>query len=289
MRTRRVDVGPLELEIVEARASAGDGPASPLLLVHGFTGSKEDLAEGLDGLAGHGWHAVAPDLRGHGRSAQPPGEEDYLPELMVSDLLNLADRLGWDTFALLGHSMGGALAQLLAVEHPQRVSALVLVSTFCGPVAGLRAEVVAMGTAIVRQGGLEALAPVLAARRESDPVAMASRRRIEAMRPGWAEKGDRRLLSCSDAMWLSLAPRFLSWPETAGPMGSVSIPTLVVCGSDDATMRPDCERLAAAVPGSRLVVVDGVGHSPQLEAPEAFWAEVSRFLESTRRTAAAPG
>ena len=68
MRVRRVPVGDVALEIAEA----GEG-GRPFLLVHGFTGAKEDFSPFLDDLAALGWHAVAPDLRGHGGSDQPSG------------------------------------------------------------------------------------------------------------------------------------------------------------------------------------------------------------------------
>lgn len=270
---RRIRTGTVSLEVIEA----GTG-GRPLMVVHGFTGAKEDLAEHLDELAAGGWHAVAPDLRGHGSSDHPSGQGAYSPEIFVADLLGLADALGWPQFALLGHSMGGALAQLLVLDHPERVSSLVLMSTFCGPVAGLAPDLVALGAAIVAQGGVEALSMALAVRRASDPVAVAHREKMEASRPGFGDGADRRLLACSPDMWLAMAPRFLTWPSTLERLAGVAVPTLVVTGADDTTMRPDCERLAAAVRGARLVVFDDTAHSPHLEVPEACWAAVTDFL-----------
>src|SRR3954465_6875076 len=69
---RRVGVGPVELEVLEAGEGGG-----PLLLVHGFTGAKEDFADHVDDLAAAGWHVVAPDQRGHGRSDAPADEAAY--------------------------------------------------------------------------------------------------------------------------------------------------------------------------------------------------------------------
>lgn len=270
---RRIRAGTVTLEVAE-----GGAGGRPLLLVHGFTGSKDDLSEGIDGLAAGGWHAVAPDLRGHGGSDHPRGEASYTPTLLVEDLLALAGALGWDRFALVGHSMGGALAQRLTIHHTERVSALVLVGTFCGPVRGLEQGHIDLGSAIVRQGGMEALAPALAARREADPHAVAARERLERARPGYSDAADQRLLACSPDMWLALAPRFLSWPATADALAATKVPTLVITGSEDGTMRADCEHLATSVPDARLVVVDGAGHSPQLEQPALCWDEIRAFL-----------
>lgn len=266
-------MGDVNLEIVES------GPGGrPLLLVHGFGGAKENLAERLDELAAAGWHAVAPDLRGHGSSDHPEAADAYEPATMMGDLLGLADALGWNRFALVGHSLGGGLAQLLVLQQPGRVEALVLMSTFCGPVRDLEPDLVALGTAIVRQGGMEALAAALAARRASDPVAEAARRRMEAIRPGHGARADRQLLACSATMWLALAPRFLDWPPTDGALAALAVPTLVVTGSDDQAMRADCERLAQVIPGARLAIIPGVGHSPHLEAADRCWAEIGEFL-----------
>src|SRR5580704_557581 len=106
-RTIRVD----GVELVVAESGAG---GRPLLLLHGFTGAKEDFTEWLDPLAARGWHAVAPDHRGHGSSSKPASDDAYSFAILADDMLGLADALGWDRFALLGHSMGGMVAQVMA-------------------------------------------------------------------------------------------------------------------------------------------------------------------------------
>ena len=107
MRTRRADLGDISLHVVDA----GEG-GRPVMLVHGFTADSDEVAGVIGPLAELGWHAVAPDLRGHGRSDRPTDAGAYSFELMAADVVALADWLGWDRFALLGHSMGGGVAQL---------------------------------------------------------------------------------------------------------------------------------------------------------------------------------
>ena len=258
-------------------AEAGRG-GRPLLLVHGFTGAKEDLTDGLPTLAERGWHAVAPDLRGHGSSDHPPGRAAYEVDVFVADLLGLADALGWDRFVVLGHSMGGAIAQRLALDHPGRVDALVLVSTFHGPLA-IDPDLVGLGVAIVQNGGMSALAAALDARRESDPAATAARRRIEQASPAHARRLGAKLLACSQDMWLAMAPQFPDWPDTLADITTLDVPTLVVVGEEDETMRGHCERLAGTIPGAAFALVPGTRHSPQLEAPDRFWPVVLAFLD----------
>src|SRR3954452_10231452 len=86
--TRGVSVNGLQLAIAEA----GEG-GRPLLLVHGFTGAKEDFTDFLEPLAELGWHAVAVDNRGHGASDKPAGVDSYSLELFTEDTLALADEL----------------------------------------------------------------------------------------------------------------------------------------------------------------------------------------------------
>jgi pimeloyl-ACP methyl ester carboxylesterase len=116
--------GPAELAVAEA----GEG-GRPLLLVHGFTGAKEDFTDFLDPLADLGWHAVAPDQRGHGGSHKPESEDHYSFDAFTTDLLGLIDALGWERCAVLGHSMGGMVVQLAVLRAPERFDALVLLDT----------------------------------------------------------------------------------------------------------------------------------------------------------------
>src|SRR5215467_13789014 len=111
---RHVNLDDIQLSVAEAGAGQ-----RPLLLVHGFTGAKEDFTSWLDQLAHLGWHAVAPDLRGHGASSKPAEESAYSFEALADDVRRLADVLGWDRFVLLGHSMGGMIAQFVARDVPE--------------------------------------------------------------------------------------------------------------------------------------------------------------------------
>src|SRR6266508_3822678 len=94
---RTVTVGDVELNLAEAGVGG-----RPFLLLHGFTGAKEDFTDYVDRLAEQGWHVVAPDHRGHGDSAKPDDEAAYGFSVFASDALGLADALGWDQFVVLG-------------------------------------------------------------------------------------------------------------------------------------------------------------------------------------------
>lgn len=268
-------MGDIGLEVAEA----GQG-GRPLMVVHGFTGGKDDFSDFLDALAGRGWHAVAPDLRGHGSSDHPPGEDAYDFPILAADLLGLADALSWERFTLMGHSMGGMLGQILAIEHPERLYGLMLVSTFHGPVRGVDPELVQMGAMIVRQAGMEGLSQAMAARRDASPTATAHFERMAERRPGYREWSERKLLATSPDLWVALAPRFLTQEDRLERLAGVTVPTVVVVGANDETMLEDCRRIAATIPGARLAVVPDAGHSPQFENEAAWWKATVELLDT---------
>jgi 3-oxoadipate enol-lactonase len=273
MRTRRVDLDDVSLHVVDA----GEG-GRPVMLVHGFTANSDEVAGVVEPLAELGWHAVAPDLRGHGRSDRPTDAGAYSLELMAADVVALADRLGWDRFALLGHSMGGGVAQLIALDHPERLTGLVLASTFHGPVPGISMELVQLGCWVVREAGMEGLADAQAGRRAENPESVAAFERLQEAIPGYAEQSRARLVSTSPEMWMAMAPRFVDQEDRLSRLAALDVPTAVIVGELDGTMGDDCRRLASSIPGASLTVIPGAGHVPQLEQPEAWWAALSEFL-----------
>jgi len=250
MHERTVTVEGLDLVVAESGVGG-----RPLLLLHGFTGAKEDLTEWLDPLAARGWHAVAPDHRGHGRSAQPELEEAYSFSILAADALGLADALGWERFALLGHSMGGMVAQIMATTAPQRLTGLVLMDTGHGPVEGLDPELAAAAVAIVRQRGMGALAELMAT--HASPLETPAHRRLVADRPGYAEFGDRKLRASSPHLYAALTAQFLDSPDRLDALRALppALPTLVMVGEQDGPFIGPSQRMAAAVPGAVLTVI----------------------------------
>ena len=174
---RPVRVGDVTLEIAEAGVGG-----RPLLLVHGFTGAKEDFADWCDRLAERGWHVVAPDLRGHGASDHPPRAEDYSLDLFEADVLGLVDELGWDRFVLLGHSMGGMVGQASPSTTPTGSTGSCS-WTPSRPVAAA-ARPCSLYKAAGRVFGMKTMARFL---RKPPPRSPESVRRLYAERPGYGE------------------------------------------------------------------------------------------------------
>lgn len=107
-------------------AEYGDPGGTPLLLLHGMPRDSGSWAGVAPELASAGHRVLAPDLRGHGRSART---DSYSLEEMREDVRQLADVLGLDRFVLGGHSMGGTVATLFAERYPGRLTGLILVDS----------------------------------------------------------------------------------------------------------------------------------------------------------------
>ena len=282
MRTRRVELGEVTLEVAEAGAGG-----RPLLLVHGFGGAKEDFTHVLDDLAARGWHAVAPDLRGHGASDKPEGEEHYSLTRFADDVAELVAALGWSGCGLLGHSMGGMVAQELALARPDLVVALVLMDTVHGPITWLDPDVVAMGVAVLRDEGVDAFVDLSNLLRDADPLVTPANRRLLTEKEGYAEFCDRKARATAATMRTAMMPAFSDQRERLDALAAaVRVPTLVVVGEQDEGFLEHSHALADAIPGARLVVVPDAGHSPQFENQEAWWAALVGFLDEVTRAAA---
>jgi len=262
------------LEVLEA-----GGGGRPLLLVHGFCGAKEDFADFVQPLAERGWHVVAPDLRGHGASAKPGGEDAYDFAIFVNDLLALVDELGWDRFVLLGHSMGGMIAQHLVLDHASRVAALVLMDTSHAAPDGLDPDLLAAGVEVLRTDGLEKYLELTQAMADDDPLGSEANRRVMRERPGYEEFCARKERDASVDMRVAMLPRFTTQADRLEALRSVQVPTLVIVGEQDAAFVAHSERMAKAIAGARLAVIADAGHSPQFENPDGWWSALASFLD----------
>ena len=268
--------GPVSIALAEAGAGG-----RPLVLVHGFTGAKEDFVDHLDALAERGWHAVAPDQRGHGASSQPDDEAAYTFDAFAADLIGLLDALGWDRCVALGHSMGGMVVQTAILSAPERFEALILMDTSH---RGLRADLalVALGVELARTEGIAAVLAAQEALAQSDqPLGTGPGQRLVETRPGYKEFGDRKMLASSAHMYAAMLATITSAAaiDRLPDLPRISVPTLVLVGEEDAPFRKPSARIAEAIPGAELVVLPDGGHAPQFETPELWWKALTAFLD----------
>jgi 3-oxoadipate enol-lactonase len=269
--------GPLSLCIAEA----GSG-GRPLVLIHGFTGAKEDFTDWLDLLAAAGWHVVAPDQRGHGASHKPDDEAAYSFDVYAADLLALLDALGWSTAVALGHSMGGMVLQTAAVQAPARFEAIVLMDTSHRAVRADRG-LIDLAVGIARAEGMAAVMAAQDALADDDtPLGNDIDRRLKQERPGYKEFGERKMLDSSPAMYAAMITAITdaaSGLDRLDDLRMLPMPALVLVGEHDEPFLRPSERMAEAIPNADLVVIPDAAHSPQFENPEPWWKALRAFLD----------
>ncbi len=260
------DLGDLKLHFTEHGTPGG----APVLGIMGF------------GLDQRFWAAQVPavtqthrfitfDNRGVGRSTA--GAVSSIDE-MADDAVRLLDHLGLDETVVFGVSMGGAIAQRLVLDHPERVSALVLAATWARPIEFMRRQT-QVARRVVELQGAEGLVDASL---------------LFMFTPRFFEVGQEAIDRMVEAFFAETGPDPASQEvlygqldaivkhDTLAELGRISVPTLVVGAKMD-LMVPGfaSEEIARAVPGAELVMLES-GHGAMMEDMEAFNAAVTRFL-----------
>jgi len=257
------------------------GHGSPLVLAHGFACGLRMWDPQVKALA-RSWRVVTYDLRGHGISGAPADAAAYSQPISVADLRALLEHLEIRRAAVGGLSMGGNIALNFALAHPEMVTALVVADTGAGSdeTADWVATAHAFADALERDG-LETFAdaalsnPLFARYAAQGPAA---ERFIRACLMTHRARGlahtAREVLAKRPTIY-SLAPR----------LRDLSVPTLLIVGEQDEPCVKVHRFIADTIPGARHVVIPGVGHLTNLEAPDAFNRAVSTFLREAARRA----
>jgi pimeloyl-ACP methyl ester carboxylesterase len=251
----------------------GPADAEPLLLITGFTISAAIFEPVLDRYAGT-LQCILYDNRASGRS-ESPLRPTSMPEL-AADAAGLLEGLGLPSAHVYGVSMGGMVAQELAIAFPERVRGLVLgCTTPGGPLAARpsSAQLRALGTAMADSGRGPARAWLAGAlfsdafRREHPDEVLRLLRSFAAHRPG--------ARGMTSHLWATI------YHDTMARLWRIQAPTLVMHGTHDALAPPANARLLAErIPDAELAMVEGAGHAYALEAPER---SSQLFLDWLRR------
>lgn len=246
----------------------GEGD-EPLVLVHGYTGDIGDWDEQV-GVFSKTHRVVALDHRGHGASDAPAGTDAYSIERMAMDVEAVIEDAGVGRYHLVGHSMGGGVAQEMALRNGDRLRSLTLFGTGpdfdFGRVPAVKAFM-ENRVRIAEEQGMAALAAqpstmpdpphVPASRREYE------RKRMEAMSPHGFAGG-----------WHAL----MSWQGTRDRIQSVRTPALLIAGSLEPAVKT-MTWLHEQMPGSELLIIEESGHSPQWERAAIFNEALRKHLE----------
>ncbi len=272
--------GEVELECQEA----GIGP-HPFVLVHGFTGSRDDWREHLEPLAGFG-RTLAVDQRGHGGSSNPGDPAGYTLDQLCADLAALLSALDADPCDLLGHSMGGMVALRYVLAHPQRTSSLILMDTAAGALEVPEpARKLMEGVAeLARSAGMAGVAGVMQNAMQGGgnfgPPQVASAdafdTSFERVRP--------KLEQMDPEAFATLGSALFAEAPVVARLGEIRCPTTVIVGEADQSFREPSQLMADSIEGAELVVIPEAAHQPQLENPKAWFEAVSGHLRRARET-----
>lgn len=260
----------------------GDGDGPRVLALHGWL----DNAASFIPLAAHlpGVQLAAPDLPGHGRSAHLAPGAEYTSGVAVNAVLDIADALGWDTFSLLGHSMGAGIASLVAASVPDRVRRLVAIEALGGLAETVERTADRWREAIAAARALpgkqlrvfaDLAAPVRArmqANQLSEPAArLLVERGVRPVEGGFVWSSDPRLTLPT--------PQRLSEAQLARLVAGIVCPTTVIYADPPQAYFPEPLRTqrAALLPDGRLHVLAGTHHL-HMEDPAAVAARMLAFL-----------
>jgi pimeloyl-ACP methyl ester carboxylesterase len=233
----------------------GEGPT--ILLSHGFSATSMMWQGQIDALS-QNHRLVTWDMRGHGRSASPEDPALYSQAHTVADMTAILDHLNVDKAIIGGLSLGGYMSLAFHAEHPERVSALLIIDTGPGYNSDKGRDAwnrTAMATAKgLEQNGLAALT------NRSGEMAAEQHRSAEG---------------------LALAARGMLTQNDAGVISSlteIQVPSLVLVGEQDEPFLKATDYMAAKIPNATKVVIPDAGHAANIDQPGRFNAAVKDFL-----------
>ena len=250
------------------------GTGVPLLLIHGFTSSTFSWKDVFEPLS-HSFRVIAVDVKGHGFSDKPDG--DYTRRAQAALVVQLLDYLKIDKAWLVGNSMGAEIAVNVALLNGNRVAGLVLIDS-----SGVNVE------------GGESLAPayikIPVLGRLFVALALTSDRLVRSgLKKSFYDDSkiteDRvdvyyRPLKTRSGQLAAVRARTQAGQFPIEPqLDKVTVPTLIIWGAEDIVIPVAAGRkMNALIPGSKLVIIDHCGHTPQEEQPARVIEEIQRFV-----------
>ncbi|WP_051242022.1 alpha/beta fold hydrolase [Stappia stellulata] len=248
------------------------GGARAVVFLHGIGAGAEMFAPQIADL-GRRCDAIGWNLPGYG-GHDLDGEMTF--DGLVAALLAFLDRLHFARVDLVGHSIGGMLAQAFVARHPERVRTLVLSAT--------TAAFGSRDGSFQKQFVIERLAPLDAGRTMPDlaaefvPGLVGSRAVPEA-----ADQARAAMSEVPEATYRA-AIRCLATFDARDALPLIPVPVLLIAGGEDRNApAPTMRRMADKIPAARVVELEGIGHLAPLECPDAFTGEIRSFLKDTDR------
>ncbi len=244
----------------------GDGPL-PLVCIHGV-GSYKEVWDGVLACLPKTFRVLTFDLRGHGASARVQGR--YEIDDFVDDALSLADHVGFGVFDLAGFSLGGLVAQRIALTRPDRIRRLALISTVAGRTPEERQRVAARLEAL-KSGERGAHYDASLSRWLTEEFQTHNPEIVARLRARNAENNP----ECYAAAY-----RVLAETDLGDDLHRIACPTMIITGEDDQGSNPRMARLMhERIAGSALHVLPKLRHSVLTEAPDRIATLLTVFLD----------
>lgn len=251
----------------ELHGDSGD----PLVFVHGYTGDITDWRNQIPEFS-RTHRVLIVDHRGHGRSEAPAARSAYTITEMSRDVEELAERAGFGRYHLLGHSMGGAVVQELALRSPEKLLSLTLQDTAHRFNFDSAPQIAAWRDwrfKVAETKGMAAVAEM------EPPVAPPPH-----MPPERLAETKVRLARMSVDAFIGAWQGLSAWEGTEDRAHTIETPTLIIYGDlDMPALVQASARLAQLIPNSEVAVVPETAHSPQWERPALFNTALSGFLQ----------
>ncbi|MCU1655967.1 MAG: alpha/beta hydrolase fold protein [Pseudonocardiales bacterium] len=254
-----------------AALQAGAGDVADILLVPGYTGSKEDFGPLMDPIADAGFRVTAIDLPGQFESAGPDDPAAYTPIALGASVRAVADELGAPVH-VLGHSFGGLVARAAVIADPSAFVDLVLMSSGPAALGGARRQRIELLAPLLPVAGL---AGVYAAIQAADAGVIEPSRELASFL-------ERRFLTGHPAMLQGMGDALCAEPDRVAELLATGMRCLVVHGADDDAWPPGVQAGMAARLGAAYAVVTGAAHSPAVESTAPTAAVLIDFWRATR-------
>jgi 3-oxoadipate enol-lactonase len=251
------------------------GQGEPLVMIRGISSNVDHWYEQVPVLSKK-YQLLVFDNRGIARSSDPDGA--FSTRDMAADTVGLMEAVGIKKAHVLGYSMGGMIAQEMALTYPEKVNGLILVATDCGISLRIKAkpEFSRLFSEMIRLGTNEAkkaAACCLFAKQtfETRPDIIQRYTEVSLRFPASQKTFGRQ--------WAAITQH-----DACNRLAKISSPTLVITGSEDELIPPaNAKVMAQRIPVAQMISIDGGGHQFLIEQPEAFNEAVISFLDGLSR------
>ena len=272
---RRLSLGAVELSYLEVAA-----PGRPFVLLHGFTGHRDDFIHCLPYMDRDVcW--LAPDLRGHGDFSHTLRPDTFTFEQLIQDLEKFLDAINATQCDLLGHSVGGMVALRFALACPERIHSMVLMSTAPYCPKDYTRQTFELAGRVIDQQGMRFLQEALEKSWRDNPDQSGTSHTERWADVYWPHHR-RRYRAMDPTAYRALGIHMVEQADLTRRLGEIRCPTTVLIGDGDHEFLDGSEALAKGIPEAVRIEISDAGHHPHMENPKAWHAAIRAHLARVR-------